>query len=205
MANMTLKNWQKELFGILTGPMKEKLKDRKVIWIQDIAGNSGKSWFQKWLRIGQRELVVRALPVSSVDRLISAVNIVSRKDNVDAYTIDLTRTKGKNQSYQDLFSAIEQIKNGYIVDVMYGKYNEALFKAPMILIFTNLRLEDFKEYLSEDRWQPFSICSKDDELSEMIVNHLNDYQYTPVKYYESKFFEETPEKQTLKELFEKEN
>jgi hypothetical protein len=165
-----LRSWQKGLFEILTGPEKEKLKDRKVIWVEDVCGNTGKSWFQKWLRIGQKQLEVRQLPVSSVDRLISAVNIVSRNTNIDVYTIDLTRTKGEDQSYKDLFSAIEQIKNGYVVDVMYGKYNEAIFKPPMIIIFTNHRIDDYYNYLSRDRWEQFTISSTGDLLRETVMD-----------------------------------
>jgi hypothetical protein len=158
LANNSLRNWQKELFDTLITEQDE-FKDRKVLWVEDMCGNTGKSWFQKWLRIGQKQLVVRQLPVSSVDRLISAVNIISRNIEVDVYTIDLTRTRGEGQSYEDLFAAVEQIKNGYVVDVMYGKYNEAIFNPPMIVIFTNQRIDDFYNYLSQDRWEEFSIGS----------------------------------------------
>jgi hypothetical protein len=132
-ATSKLGKWQQQLFEILTGDQKEILKDRKVIWVQDSCGNTGKSWFQKWLRIVQKQLVVRALPVSNMDRLISAVHIINKTHKVDAYTIDLTRTQGEDQSYNDLFSAVEQIKNGQIIDVMYGKYNKSIFQPPMVI------------------------------------------------------------------------
>lgn len=164
-ASTKLREWQKQLFGILTGDQKEMLKDRKVIWVQDSCGNTGKSWFQKWLRIGQKELVVRALPVSNVDRLIAAVHIINKTHKVDAFTIDLTRTQGEDQSYNDLFSAVEQIKNGQIIDVMYGKYNESIFQPPMVIIFTNNKIKDFYGYLSEDRWEVYTI-SPDGDLAK---------------------------------------
>jgi hypothetical protein len=169
MAKMKLRQWQKELFEILTGEDQKMLRDRKVIWIQD-AGNTGKSWFQKWLRIGQRKLTVRALPVSRVDRLISAVAILSKTVKVDVYTIDLTRTKGEEQSYKDLFSVVEQIKNGHVVDVMYGKYNEAIFQPPMIIIFTNNKIEEFEHFLSPDRWVTYSV-SPDGILARRFSAH----------------------------------
>lgn len=158
-ASVQLNQWQKELFCEITGPEQKSLKDRKVIWVQDCCGNTGKSYFQKWLRIAQKELVVRLLPIQRVDRLISAVNIISKTTNVDAYLIDLTRTQGEDQSYKDLFSAIEQIKNGHIVDVMYGKYNEAIFDPPMVIIFTNEKIDNYRQYLSLDRWRVYLIGS----------------------------------------------
>lgn len=163
-AKSGLRKWQKLLFGILTSDRQRILRDRKVIWVQDSCGNTGKSWFQKWLRIGQTELVSRLLPVSRVDRLISAVTILNKTVKVDLYTIDFTRTQGQEQSYDDLFSAVEQIKNGQVIDVMYGKYNEAVFQPPMVVIFTNNKIEEFKTYLSLDRWEVYTISSDGDLL-----------------------------------------
>jgi len=172
MAGSKLRIWQEQLFDILTGEKQKMLKDRKVLWVQDSCGNTGKSWFQKWLRIGQKKMVVRSLPVSSVDRLISAVHIINKTHKIDAYTIDLTRTQGEDQSYKDLFSTIEQIKNGYVIDVMYGKYNEAIFEPPMIIIFTNDLHEEFKHYLSPDRWKVYTISS-DGDLAETYSPYEN--------------------------------
>jgi hypothetical protein len=168
MSKKPLRHWQKNLFELLTSDELPNLKDRKVIWVQDTQGNTGKSWFRKWLDVGQNRLNVKPLPVSNVDRLMSAVNIISKTNKVDVYTIDLTRTRGEDESFKDLFSAIEQIKNGYVVDVMYGKFNRAIFDPPVVIIFTNeplfdheKRIDHFK-YLSEDRWLHLKI--EDGEL-----------------------------------------
>lgn len=157
MAQCTLRPWQQDLFDLITGDSANDLKERKVIFIQDCEGNTGKSWFQKWLRVGQKKIEARSLPVSSVDRLISAINIITKGNQIDLLNIDLTKTKGEDQSYQDLFSAVEQIKNGYVIDVMYGKYNEAIFKPPIVIIYTNEDIMKFLHYLSRDRWLVFQI------------------------------------------------
>lgn len=175
LAAAKLRPWQKELFTIMTGEDQEQLRDRKVILIQDSSGNTGKSWFQKWLRMGQKALVVRSLPVSSVERLISAVHILNKTLKVDLYVIDFTRTRGESQSYEDLFSAIEQIKNGQVIDVMYGKYNEAVFKPPMVAIFTNDKFENFQQYLSQDRWQPYCL-----NYQQELAQINSDGTYTPL-------------------------
>jgi peptidyl-tRNA hydrolase len=152
-----LRDWQSDLYSILTSEKLDELKDRKVIWVQDVSGNTGKSWFQKWLRIGQKKLTARSLPVSTVDRLLAAVYQINRKEKVDIFNIDLTRTQGQDESYLNLFAAIEQIKNGFVIDLMYGKYHESYFAPPVVMIFTNQRIEKFKHYLSEDRWKVFTI------------------------------------------------
>ena len=120
---------------------------------------TGKSKFQKWLRLGQKDLVARKLPISTVERLISAVTKLTREQEVDLLMINLTKTKGQNQSLEDMFAAIEDIKDGFIVDTMYGKYIEAIFNPPIVLVFTNERLDEHKSKLSADRWLRLHINS----------------------------------------------
>ena len=103
--------------------------------------------------------MARSLPVSSVERRISAVTKLTREQEVDLLMINLTKTKGQNQSLEDMFAAIEEIKDGFIVDTMYGKYIEAIFNPPIVLVFTNERLDEHKSKLSADRWLRLHINS----------------------------------------------
>ena len=134
----------------------------------------------KYLRVGQKDLVARKLSVNSVDRLISGVTKVTGQEEIDLFMIDFTRTQGKDQNYEDLFTAIEEIKNGYVVDMMYGKYEEAIFRPPMIVIFTNQEMKDYKKYLSTDRWVRFVINS-DKDLIE-YEEGVNDSYSAPLDY-----------------------
>ena len=120
-------------------------------------GCTGKSRFQKWLRLGQRQIIARKLPVSSVESLISAVTELTREQEVDLLMINLTKTKGDNQSLENMFAAIEDIKDGFIVDTMYGKYIETIFESPLIVVFTNNKLDEHISKLSVDRWSRLHI------------------------------------------------
>ena len=120
-------------------------------------GCTGKSRFQKWLRLGQRQIIARKLPVSSVESLISAVTELTREQEVDLLMINLTKTKGDNQSLENMFAAIEDIKDGFIVDPMYGKYIEAIFESLLIVVFTNNKLDEHISKLSVDRWSRLHI------------------------------------------------
>lgn len=76
LANsMELKPWQQDLFELMKNH-EEFLRDRKVVYVGDEKGDSGKSTFIKWLRTAQRYFKFRALPQASVDRVASAVNII---------------------------------------------------------------------------------------------------------------------------------
>ena len=71
--------------------------------------------------------------------------------------INLTKTKGDNQSLENMFAAIEDIKDGFIVDTMYGKYIETIFESPLIVVFTNNKLDEHISKLSVDRWSRLHI------------------------------------------------
>lgn len=179
MKQTKLKPWQQDLHQFITDNLSE-LKNRKVIYVEDTGGNTGKSFYQKWARLAQLDLIYRSLPISNVDRLMSAIHIINKTLDVDVYCIDLTRTKGEDQSYKDLFAAVEQIKNGFVIDTMYGKYNESFFEPPVVIIFSNNILynpdnpyQDMAHYLSDDRWLHLKIIKN--EL--FISNSKGEYPY----------------------------
>lgn len=159
-----LRLWQEQLLQLMTGPLRSSLEDRKVIWIEDPIGGSGKSTFIKYLALNEKKtsLAVEKMPFDRPDRIRSSVIKLSKKKDVDVYMFDFTRTQGEDTSFKDLFEVIEEIKNGYIVDVMYGNYNKAFPKESMVVIFTNENVNHYIKYLSMDRWEPFRIL--DDNL-----------------------------------------
>jgi hypothetical protein len=81
------------------------------------------------------------------------------QEEVNVIMINLTKTKGQDQSLADLFAAAEDIKDGFIVDTLYGKYVEAIFDPPIVLVFTNEKLDDHLVSLSPDRWLRLHINS----------------------------------------------
>ncbi len=94
---------------------------------------------------------IEKLPIDRPDRVRSAVIKLSKKKNIDLYMFDFTRTRGEETRFNDLFEVIEEIKNSYIVDIMYGNFNRAFLKPAMVIIFTNEDISKFSKYLSLDR------------------------------------------------------
>ena len=127
-AAMTLRPWQQELYEfILKNKNNPLIRERKIIWVEDSRGFAGKSKFQKWLRLGQKDIVARKLPVSTVERLISAVTKLTQQEDVDLLMINLTKSRGQDQSLSDVFASVEDIKDAYIVATLYGKDIESIF------------------------------------------------------------------------------
>ena len=108
---MTLRKWQEQLLDLVQGPIQKRLRDRKVIWIQDLQGGAGKSTFLRYLITNERStgLTVAKLPIDRPDRVRSAVIKLSKKKDIDLYMFDFTRTKGVETHFQDLFEVIEEI------------------------------------------------------------------------------------------------
>lgn len=175
-ANTSLREWQQSIFDYLLIRNKDKdYRSRKILYIEDQKGNSGKSHFTKYMRIGQKKLKAFKLPVNSVDRLLSATNLLIKQENkIDVLIIDIPRTMGADQHLEDLWSAIEDIKNGHILDVMFGKFNECLFKPPIVLVFTNIPMSQVRERLSEDRWEHLFLNGNNPRELEMWTRVLDD-------------------------------
>lgn len=170
MAEMKLKTWQQDLYDFLLQKKADPIfRDRKIIWVEDSVGNSGKSWFLKYLRTGQRELVARKLPFTNVDRLVSAVRTLSSHTKFDLLMVNITKTIGRDQNFDDLYAILEEVKDGFVVDAMYGRYQEAIFDSPLVLVFTNRNYRDNLSKLSVDRWFGLYITS-DGEISHHVYD-----------------------------------
>jgi len=154
---------------------------RIVVSIFDKQGNSGKSWWIKEMRVNHPDLKVYKLPTGNVDRLLSIVcKRMNQERRIGAFCIDLTRTRGKDVELQDIYHAIEEIKSGYIVDVMYGSGQESTFPPPKIILMHNNDLfaeyqqlkKDGKQYLSDDRYIFLEIKDRDQPICWRTTQNL---------------------------------
>ena len=130
----------------------QTFKQRKVIWIQDPNGGSGKSTFIKYLFLAKNGLVVKKLLLDKTDRLQMMICKILENANVDVFMFDFTRTLGIDTHLENLFQIIEEVKNGHILSVMQGSLMEAVFSNPHVLIFTNNNISNYCHYLSIERW-----------------------------------------------------
>ena len=157
LANsMELKPWQQDLFDLMKNH-EEFLRDRKVIYVKDDKGGSGKSTFLKYLCSQKDGLNFKKLPLDRPDRIRMMVCKITEKEDVDAFAFDFTRTMDENTSIKSMFQVLEEIKNGHIVSAMFGAPLESIIPCPFVLIFTNEDISGYYHYLSKDRWQVYAI------------------------------------------------
>jgi len=134
------KCWQKE---IIKEVEKKCDDDRKINWIWDDDGNTGKSYLTKYLMRVENALVVEG---KKSDIFYQIAKRREESLSVPLVIIDVPRSSFNNISY----SAIECIKNGLISSGKYegGQYT---FKSPHVYVFANCE-PDVRKF-SKDRWR----------------------------------------------------
>jgi len=145
--------WQLDFFEKLK--MKE---DRYVNVIIDGGGNKGKSKALKWALWKKWAGIIPC--IGDAKDIIQACCSMGPKD---AYILDLPRTGEGDKHLASQIKAIEQIKNGIVLDFRY-KYTECIFGSPQIWVFTNHEIDG--GMLSADRWIKW--CIKDNQLKRRL-------------------------------------
>lgn len=152
--------WQKAVLDWLEAPA----DDRTIRWIWNENGNAGKSKLIKWLCWLSR---AAKIPMGTATQLKTAV---CDKGDFETYLVDLPRVSGNQESARDLFSALEDIKNGFVETAMYGKPRTLFMEPPHVIIFSN-DLPDLR-LASADRWKVYSLEDQDDFLHYMTPGEV---------------------------------
>lgn len=142
--------WQAEVIKIVEA----EPDDRTIMWIMNCVGNVGKSKLAKYLKY--KKLAAR-IPLGTATQL--KTNVIA-KGAKRAYLVDLPRVQGTSEHERDLFSAIEEIKNGDVEAAMHGKCHELMMMPPHVICFSNAPPN--YALASKDRWKCFHIT---DDLS----------------------------------------
>lgn len=160
--------WQDKIINEIISEDKVTIKDsddRTIIWIEDPKGGNGKSKLVKWCCYNNDNIVKISFGTSS--QLRSAIISAGQRR---VYFIDVPRTLGSDDSMASLMSALEDLKNGFVVSAMYGKNQSLILDPPHIIVFSNSRCPD--KMMSEDRWKKYTI-NKDKDL----IDYTEGYNY----------------------------
>lgn len=187
--NSEMYHWQKICFDMLHF----QPDDRIVTCILDIRGNVGKSKFCKLLTFKNLALTLNYAKTHDLLFLIS--------ENTDktAFVFDLSKSKPQDASMTDLFAAVEQTKNGYIISTKF-KPKCCVFEPPHVILFSNSVPSLYG--ISLDRWRFYTVSDKTKELFHLTVEEVFDIS-TEQKILEEKLHaKDKNEKITYSELLE---
>lgn len=156
-AEMKLLPWQGQAVGMLN-----EQNDRTVQVIIDFEGNHGKSWLGKYMQVNRYLQYVPPMG-EAMDLMAFAMAKPCR-----GYLFDMPRSESIKQK-KGMWSAIEQIKNGYLYDKRY-QYRDMWIDPPKILVFANE--EPPMDALSKDRWKLYTF-EKWGETDVLVPYHIN--------------------------------
>lgn len=135
--------FQKQVKEMLLSP-----NDRHINWIYDEGGNSGKTKILKYM------LFHHETPCLAYGNSADILNLVSKFQGAAGYSFNLTRTKPSTFSTQDLYAAMESIKDGMFINTKY-ETDMVLMDCPAMVVVAN-SLPDMT-CLSKDRWKIWTI------------------------------------------------
>lgn len=116
---------------------------RKINWVVDTVGGHGKSSFAKFIYVNQLGLAL------TYGRTSDLFNLVFKMPKQRFYLFDLSRTKPKDFHTDDVYAALEGIKNGYVVNT---KYETGVWVNDPSHVWVFSNYPPLKERMSSDRW-----------------------------------------------------
>lgn len=119
--------------------------DRTIHYLHEPSGGCGKSKLVKFLCYNNK---AKRIPMGNAVQLKTFICQVGA---ASAYLIDIPRTTGAIEQLADLYSAIEEVKNGFVQSAMYGKVHQLYMEPPHILVFSNAKPKVAR--LSLDKWK----------------------------------------------------
>lgn len=145
-ADAPLRPWQQKLIEFINYDLQG---DRKITWYVDPEGGAGKSWMKRYL-------------VSTMNAIAFGNNrmcdIAHAWNGEPLVIFDFTRETEERINY----SAIEDIKNGYLFSPKYNSVAKN-YKSPTVICFSNFQPR--QSAFSQDRWD---IRSMNDENTEQV-------------------------------------
>lgn len=133
------------MWQLIALEMWNKQNDRQITVIYDEKGSHGKSWLRKHLVATHQ---ANLIPPMDTSRDIMRVAMAKAGRG---YVIDLPKAEGKVNNA--MWSAIEQMKDGYLWDDRYS-FKDMWIKPPKIMVFCN---DLGKRALSNDRFDILDI------------------------------------------------
>lgn len=139
-----LRRWQEAVLRQL-----EIQNNRQVLWLVDLEGGKGKTWFGNWLLANKDAQVLPNMKSDAFDWAWAGKDVT---------VFDFARCVGEGINYNN----IEKAKNGYVYSPKYmGK--TAVNANSKVIVFSN-EMPD-KTKLSDDRWFIFRL---------MVPQYVND-------------------------------
>lgn len=136
---------------------REIRNQRTINLVVDSEGNNGKTHLAMYMECkGLATVVPNMTDAKEICECVCDELMLKEERDPRVVIMDLPRAMSK-KTLAGVFSAIENIKNGKVIDRRYS-LKKWMFRPPQVWIFTN-RIPNMA-YMSRDRWRVWSIKNK---------------------------------------------
>lgn len=162
------RDFQAEIIRRITAPPDTRCID----WVWNQSGCAGKSVLMKYLVF--KEFDVCRVPLGSATQIKTSVVEKANQNGGGSrtYMVDLPRVRGNDERANELFSAIEEIKTGWVETAMYGKPQSLFMEPPHVWVFSNEL--PHPGLASADRWRIHTV-TVNAELRTLTRSEWKDY------------------------------
>lgn len=147
--------WEQTVYRFLM----EEPDDRTLNWVHDPVGSQGKTKFIKCMAFNH------GFGFLSYGNAADLLNVVSKTPNKPGYLFNLTRTKPKTVSSEELYATLESVKDGMFINTKY-ETSEVFMDPPHIWVFSNQL--PITANCTQSRWKIWTIP----QLSQMSQVNL---------------------------------
>jgi len=128
----------------------EDQNNRKILFIVDRAGNSGKTWLGMYLCLHRRGVRIPSSMKSAQEIIQAAMATLGSTPAEQRYlSLDIPRSVSGHDSWIKWLSALEDIKNGHLCDPRY-QWKECFIEPPRMMVTSNQRPP--QDLLTSDRF-----------------------------------------------------
>lgn len=147
------KPFQQTIIDSILAPVNKRV----INWFYQVQGNVGKTYLCNYLNL------YYDIPIMTYSDSRRIIYLVTQTKRSSCYVFDLTKSKPKDVGGQDLYAAMEQIKNGIIFNT-FQKPCQFRMKSPHIWVFANVSPN--RNMMSRDRWNVYTIDPETNFLVE---------------------------------------
>jgi len=128
----------------------EDQNNRKILFIVDKGGNTGKTWLGMYLCLHKRGVRIPSSMKSAQEIIQATMATLGVTPAEQRYlSLDIPRSVSGHDSWIKWLSALEDIKNGHLCDPRYA-WKEAFIEPPKMLVTSNQRPP--QDLLTSDRF-----------------------------------------------------
>lgn len=164
--------WQKQMYDLIM----QKPDDRRVWWIANTEGCKGKTQFIKYMMLKDPKKVLWCNGSGKSSDILHVLLRQMETWRGDTIIMNLARSVSSASELTQVYTVIENIKDGMIFDT---KYEGGMMLMPNLHVIVMSNVYPNLNSLTADRWMIYDINDKNEIIPATKPTHLGYGNYAP--------------------------